>query len=1074
MQLTAMLFILGAVWAVLHLWLTPLVRASWEARNLGEKMGRAGLLVALERAGTLAGVGAVTLLSVAVIVTIIGLFGGIDAVWPKKMIDWLASVHGAVAAFAEGFGSVFGTLGLVGAAIALWLAARNARRRVAEVWRDRTLAEHAALLADPSQLNMARLDPGLLPVVQHIDAVIAELVEIESSGSPEEARKAELETQLQNALVQLAIEKARNTVDFPAAAGDVSLDSDIKATGAWSRLMTAVSSKRFSEDLGLLSKPLSRVTTGLLFVTLLGWSSLPLANSLQLTVNNMQVSLTAEEANRALERALSQADLAKADETETLAVCKADTSSICNVSVQNASRLLSRAIHRELSRAPLLAQSAHIPRAASSEMEVARALIAEQHYGGQSEDAAELLRNEVSKAPPDLPDGRTPTARHIEARVTPIVERLKTEQPRRFAEMVAALEARYSTPMGPLDAQAKLTGELFDQVFGAADAMPKGQLGIQAQKLVKEFGKEAVEKWVDANLKSFVADALAGGARPYVHRSVAFKASQSSQAFIASLAQQEGVGWSPTQQAAREASMSAKVAEALVPIDPMGADVEAAALRRQLAGYDAVFPVSEQAAGSIDDVAAVADAAGGGGGGSGGGERSASTAERRPSAGRRSGSFNFASATRSFRVRGVIIGQAYSGKPLDVTDLRWTFQRPTRRGDSTRVSLAVKLVEGGKARWQAIGAFDAGVLNQAIRYAADGRVVATTITPGDGKVIRRLTYLHPALVDTALGCRIIESDRWIDAFTISPDSRRAPSSVLGQIETDRVESWRWLKTLQMAEDVASRSSEACPTAALNANSKSGARSFVKFTPLFDKSLQRFLSNGLRRPAGSNGFIEAATSCARGPGAALEACLCRQVHPAGLPERYWFAEDHTSQLRERPLRLTPDFAWIAPSRDRLGYMDFWMHTTFSLRSQAQGNENETRAFDFPPAYIAALRSETGRRLGPYLTHQVRSPSYEDFMRPLEEFILAQRLVRAGFDGGLGRDFPTARLSQLARETRRYVAMQPTMRWEEAGEPKAFNAILESVEPRAAERYRAFFNDAVSRVQGKQPMCATASL
>lgn len=1068
MQLSAMLVMLGVVWAVLHLWLTPLVRASWEARNLGDKMGRAGSLVALEKAGTLAGIGAVTLLSVAAIVTIIGFFGSTDTVWPQAIIDWLASVHATVAAFAEGFGSVIGILGLVGAAIALWLAARNAKHRVVEVWRQRTSIEHTALLADPSQLNQARLDPDLLPVVRHLDAVVAQLIEIETSGSPDEARKAELETQLQSALVQLAIEKARITVDFPAAAGDASLDGDPKATGAWSRLMTVVSSKRFSEDLGLLSKPLSRVTTGLLFVTLLGWSSQPLANSLQLTVNNMQVSLTAEAANRALDQALSRADVAKAD--------NADTSSIGNANVQNASRLLGRAIRRELSRAPLLAQAAHIERAASSEMEVARALIAEQRYEAQADDAAALLRKEVSRAPLDASDGPSPTARHLETRVTPIVERLRAEQPRRFAEMVAALEARYSTPMGPLDAQAKLTKEMLDQVFDAADAKPKGELGIQAQKLVKEFGKGSIEKWVEASLKSFVADTLAGGARPYVHRSIAFKASQSSQAFIASLAQQEGAGWSPTLRAAREASMAAKVAEGVASIDPTRVDIDPSTLRRQLAGYDAVFPLAEQAAGSIDDVAAVADAAVGGGGGGGGGaaERSPSTSARGRGGGVRAGAFNFASATRSFRVRGVIVGQAYSGRPLDVTDLRWTFQRPARRGDSTRVRLAVKLIEDGRARWQAIGAFDAGVLNQAIRYAADGRVVATTIMAGEGKVIGRLTYLHPALVDTPLGCRIIESDRWVDTFTASSDRPRASSSVLGQIETDRVHSWRWLETLRLAEAVASRSGEACPITALNASLKSSAATGVRFTPMFDKSLQRFMSNGIGQPGGSKRFIEAATSCAIGQAATIGACLCQRVHSAGLPERYWYAEDHTSQLRERPLRLTRDFAWIAPSRDRLGYMDFWMHTTFSLRSNGEGNESETRAFDFPPAYIAALRAEVGKRLGPYLKQQVRSPSYEDFMRPLEEFILAQRLVRAGFDGGLGRDFPTARLSQLAKETQRHVATQPTIRWEAAGKPEEFAAFLERTDPKAAERYIAYVRDTVSRRRNGQAMCATASL
>jgi len=36
--------------------------------------------------------------------------------------------------------------------------------------------------------------------------------------------------------------------------------------------------------------------------------------------------------------------------------------------------------------------------------------------------------------------------------------------------------------------------------------------------------------------------------------------------------------------------------------------------------------------------------------------------------------------------------------------------------------------------WLQLGEYDAGVVIQAIRYAADRRVVATTITAGDGKI----------------------------------------------------------------------------------------------------------------------------------------------------------------------------------------------------------------------------------------------------------------------------------------------------------------------------------------------------
>jgi hypothetical protein len=48
----------------------------------------------------------------------------------------------------------------------------------------------------------------------------------------------------------------------------------------------------------------------------------------------------------------------------------------------------------------------------------------------------------------------------------------------------------------------------------------------------------------------------------------------------------------------------------------------------------------------------------------------------------------------------------------------------------------------------------------ALTYAADGRVTTATITKADPLNERRI-LLHPALVDTWLGCRAIQIDRFV-------------------------------------------------------------------------------------------------------------------------------------------------------------------------------------------------------------------------------------------------------------------------------------------------------------------------
>lgn len=160
-------------------------------------------------------------------------------------------------------------------------------------------------------------------------------------------------------------------------------------------------------------------------------------------------------------------------------------------------------------------------------------------------------------------------------------------------------------------------------------------------------------------------------------------------------------------------------------------------------------------------------------------------------------------------------------------------------------------------------------------------------------------------------------------------------------------------------------------------------------------------------------------------------MCQQA-ASKLPERYWFPEDHTSQVLERPLALAPTLAWLEPTADRLGHLDFWVHTTLSLRNAAsdQRDPGQSAALDFPAEQLKAVRAQVAGRLPSLLAGAMRS-DVESFIAPLEEFVLAQRLARAALAGRLGHDFPLQRLPALERETRPFVTTQPTVRWEARG-------------------------------------------
>ena len=126
----------------------------------------------------------------------------------------------------------------------------------------------------------------------------------------------------------------------------------------------------------------------------------------------------------------------------------------------------------------------------------------------------------------------------------------------------------------------------------------------------------------------------------------------------------------------------------------------------------------------------------------------------------------------------VLIGQDHVLKDFKPLDLRWSWLG-SKTEPKRRLQLELRMPE---KPWQDLGSFEPGVLNQALRYAADRRVVATTITPGDGKIVGRITYLHPALIDTPLGCRIIEADRLVDTFSFASkaNAEQSPIKELGR------------------------------------------------------------------------------------------------------------------------------------------------------------------------------------------------------------------------------------------------------------------------------------------------------
>jgi hypothetical protein len=1067
-------FVVG-LWALCHFWFLPMSKDRWKTLDMRGKLARAGALVVLEKVRDLAAVAALMITAVIALVLLSGLVSSTSSVFPQAVIHAAASIHAGLKSVGEQYGTVLGSIALLGAIVSLYLAAKNARQRVSQAWSAMAQETHAALREDPEVLEAARRDPELEAAVQRFDEVIGRLVAAdrgEEGAGLSDTVKSQLQQEVSELLSILAIELARKNMKFGEAVATPTQDEAARPKSRWQRALHVISSDRFAKDLGLVKKPLSHVTTALIVLSLIGWTAEPLADSLHLALNNLRINAVDQQAQRELNDAVSKAPPSKLEDA-------ADSQTPPSATIhtaQSAARLVARVAVEQMTRGGVLDHVVQVERTALSEAEYVRAALNDEHLAVPPDaDSATKVRHEaadpVVKKLDDM-QGVNAAKEQIERDVKPALERMQRENPSRFSQWASKLEARYATPMAPLDAQGKIIAQMLDEAFGAVDAKPATELGKQSQKLVKDLGKEAVKTWSQSWAKTWVTDSIIDSARPAVRAATAqqfaFEASADSRRFIEELVAAEGRGWTRGVDAERDTKVARAVADKVAALHE---PEMRAALMEQMGGYDQLFPKEAPTAGG-----------GGGGGGRGGqsGEhangRGSSGAKTNASAARtfaQSRATSFHLASRSFRVRGVLIGQDTKATGLDVSQIRWSI-KPAEGTKTTSVTLGVQQ----RGKWTELGIYDAGVVNQALRYASDRRVIATTITGGDGKVVQRLTYLHPVLADTPLGCRIVEADRFIDTFSFPSARERTPTALMMTLGIDRVQMSRWMSLVRLTEAVSRIPEQAtCPKAKIDEVVSRQKLGNVRFSLALTNQLNAFISAEEKKLSGSTKVLLTAQACESSPTAEIAACLCDKAKGSGLPTSYWYPEDHTSQFRERNVPKGADFAWMQHSGNRLDNVDLWVHTTFSLRNAGTNegslDESTATAVDFPAEQLQALRKEVAETLPGYLKTDLNSPFYDEFMLPIEDFILLQRLFRAALSGDLGKDFPLGQLLKLEKETRPFVAKQPTIRWEPADSQESLEETLRAADPSARESYVAWRDDNILRRTTKRPTCDRVS-
>ncbi|MEP9387287.1 hypothetical protein [Mesorhizobium sp. KR9-304] len=447
--------------------------------------------------------------------------------------------------------------------------------------------------------------------------------------------------------------------------------------------------------------------------------------------------------------------------------------------------------------------------------------------------------------------------------------------------------------------------------------------------------------------------------------------------------------------------------------------------------------------------------AGGGGGGGGGGAgpakprpiiteaalRPAQVAEVRSPAFKSSRSFFRLSGSR--RIGGVLIGRAPTDDDvvLDFREMTWRSQGPDivlslKRGDGTVIDLPPA---------------DPEIVQLALVYAAEGRPIAATMTKAT-PLLELKIQLHPALVDTSLGCRAIEVDRYVDTYSgADPTVEQTRSAANDPL---MLYNYAWARrnlalVARSAPTIVpeSLSAQIVSYAERNANGilanqstvAAAALAFERKGALFEPQSLLVSKPGYFDPnlvgsmnyCSSQATLEDFGACIADEAAAdprFDDETQRNAAVAPPPQyEVW------SGVREREWSRDADLNFAGAGVRTTSPLEFMLQTAFATLPYFAPNVENWWEEDQPTLNDTVDESpwqfpSLDTRVDDVVRIAVATDAgRQDELRSIEEFVYLQRLFRAALDGKLGEQFPVQKLADLTIATRDGVTEVRTPRW-----------------------------------------------
>ena len=388
------------------------------------------------------------------------------------------------------------------------------------------------------------------------------------------------------------------------------------------------------------------------------------------------------------------------------------------------------------------------------------------------------------------------------------------------------------------------------------------------------------------------------------------------------------------------------------------------------------------------------------------------------------------SALRGFsRVGGVLIGNQPSGDVNAFTDIEWDFTNEDK--------IIFTLTDVNGDIYESIP-IRPSIAYYALNYAADARPVAVTMTNVVPMTELRI-LLNPTLVDTPMGYRIIELDRFVDDHALDDNEQKEPIDLVTgyHILYSYVRNIREIELLKaldpdentkidMLESENSQLSKFSQigyslTRIINIKKK-------EFSPLAVKNefYDQDLVNRMYFCRTQNKSLDSFSDC-------IQVAAARDVN----------TDDQ--RLKDRWSQQAPSFKPWSGVREK----EYDTHlSNLLLINEIDINNPPLRfmrqiAFTSPPGFLPngqdskdyidetpwEFPEQNYQINGTTLKGVTGSAFQRDILIDSSEFTILQRLFRAALDQNLGNDFPVEKLVRLAEALEAYIPNNPvrTLRW-----------------------------------------------